>query len=199
MNIHEATRVSSTKEHEVEAFQMNHKHVARWFDGGLTQRSRRGSLVDTVIMKRAAEAQRMRASVARYDIENVDSFDYLGARLQCDGAADSDVIHRMAIAQTTCSSLTKIWTDRRLQSRTLKLRTFLYGFAVCSTLTHSAEVWSLARPPSGDTTAPHSLPRTRTLRMPESSTVRCALNTLSDGGTRISDYINYRGFGNLLF
>ena len=80
MNIREATRVSSTKKHEVEAFQMNHKHVARWFDGGLTQRSRRGSLVDTVTMKRAAEAQRMRASVARDDIENVDSFDYLQVR-----------------------------------------------------------------------------------------------------------------------
>ena len=33
------------------------------------------------------------------DIYSFYSFEYLGARLQCDGADDADVIHRMAIAQ----------------------------------------------------------------------------------------------------
>ena len=49
----------------------------------------------------------------------------------------------MAIAQTTFSSLTNIWSDHRL-SRTLKLRTC--GLAVCSTLTHASEAWALTDP-----------------------------------------------------
>ena len=73
-------------------------------------------------------------------LENVYSFEYLGARMQCDGA---DVRHRMAIAQTTFGSLFSIWTDNRL-SRALNLRT--YQLAVCSTPTHASEAWTLTEP-----------------------------------------------------
>ena len=68
------------------------------------------------------------------------SFEYLGAKLQCDGSDEADVLHRMAIAQTTFGSLSNIWADHRL-SRALKLRT--YKLAVCPTLTHSSEAWTL--------------------------------------------------------
>ena len=155
MHIHEATRLSSTKEHKVEALKLKHKceacgrtlptqrgmkiHVARWCDGGLTQRSRRGSLADKAVKstkKRAAEALQRYRSIGQEQLENVYSFDYPGARLQCDGADETDVLHRMAIAQTTVSSLTNIWSNQRV-SRTLKLRT--YSVAVCSTLTHASE------------------------------------------------------------
>ena len=147
MHIHEATRVSSTKEHDVEALRLKHKceacgrtfptqrgmkmHVARWCDGGLTQRCRRGSLADKAVKsakKRAAEALRRYVSVGQEELENVYSFAYLRARLQCEGADEADVLHRLAIAQTTFSSLTNIWSDHRL-SRTPKLHT--YGLAVC--------------------------------------------------------------------
>ena len=155
MHVHAATRVSSTKEHEVEALRLKHKcdacgrtfptqrgmkiHVARWCDGGLTQRSRRGSLADKAVKttkRRAAEALRRRVSVGQEELENVYAFDYLGARLQSDGADEADVLHRMAIAQATFSSLSNVWSDHRL-SRNLKLRT--YSLAVCSTLTHASE------------------------------------------------------------
>ena len=73
-------------------------------------------------------------------LENVHYFEYLGAKLQCHGSDEADVLHRMAIAQTTFGSLSNIWADHRL-SRALKLRT--YQLAVCSTLTHSSEAWTL--------------------------------------------------------
>ena len=49
--------------------------------------------------------------VGQSALENVYSFEYLGARLQCDGADDADVIYRMAIAQATFGSLSDIWND----------------------------------------------------------------------------------------
>ena len=78
--------------------------------------------------------------VGQSALENVYSFEYLGARLQCDGADDADVIYRMAIAQATFGSLSDIWNDHRL-SHALTLWT--YRLSVCSTLTHSSEVWTL--------------------------------------------------------
>ena len=60
--------------------------------------------------------------------------------MQCD---DADVRHRMAIAQTTFGSLCSIWRDHRLACA-LKLRT--YQLAVCSTLTHASEAWTLTEP-----------------------------------------------------
>ena len=63
--------------------------------------------------------------------------------MQCDGADDADVRHRMVVAQTTFGSLSSTWTDHRL-SRALKLMT--YQLAVCSTLTHASEAWTLTGP-----------------------------------------------------
>ena len=64
--------------------------------------------------------------VGNTPLENVYSFEYLGARMQCDGTDDADVRYRMAIAQPTFGSLSSIWTDHRL-SRALKLRTYQVG------------------------------------------------------------------------
>ena len=162
MHIHRKTHVSSTTEAEVEALKLAHKcdacsrtfptqrgmkiHAARWCDGGVTQRSRRGSLADRAVQtakRRAAEALLSQVYAGNTPLENVYSFEYLGARMQCDGTDDADVRYRMAIAQTTFGSLSSIWTDHRL-SRALKLRT--YQLAVCSTLTHASEAWTLTEP-----------------------------------------------------
>ena len=229
MHIHRKKRVSSTTEAEVVALALAHKckacsrtfptqrglkiHVARWCDGGVTQRSRRGLLADRAVQtakRREAEALLNQVYVGNTALENVYSFEYLGARLQCDGADDADVRHRMAIAQTTFGSLSNIWRDHRL-SRALKLRT--YQLAVCSTLTHSSEAWSLTGPvmrsvngfnsrclhvitgqdyrvtataPEYDLLRAIRLRRLRylghILRMPESRVVRCALLALTEGG-----------------
>ena len=90
--------------------------------------------------RRAAEALLSQVHVGNTLLENVYSFEDLEARMQCD---DGDVRHRMAIAQTTFGSLSSIWTDHRLL-HALKLR--MYQLAVCSTLTHASEAWTLAEP-----------------------------------------------------
>ena len=104
MHIHRKTRVSSTTEPEVEALKLAHKcdacsrtfstqrglkiHAARWCDGGVTQRSRRGSLADRAVQtakRRAADALLNQVYAGNTPLENVYSFEYLhvmGARLQ---------------------------------------------------------------------------------------------------------------------
>ena len=137
MHIHRKTHVNTTTEDEVEAQKLAHKcdacsltfppqrvlkiHAARWCDGGVTQRSRRGSLADRAVQtakRRAVQALLSQVYYGNTPLENVYSFEYLGVRLQCDGADGSDVRHRMAIAQTTFGSLSTIWTDHRLSRST---------------------------------------------------------------------------------
>ena len=72
----------------------------------------RGSLADGAVQtakRHAAEALLSQVYVGNTPLENVYSFEYLGARMQCD---DTDVFHRIAIAQTTFRSLSSIWTDQ---------------------------------------------------------------------------------------
>ena len=117
-------------------------HRARWCDGGVKIRSRKGSLADKAVQhekRKALQKQRARVVVDGKELEDVYSFDYLGARTQCDGDDEADVRHRMSIAQAVYSSLWHMWKDHRLP-HTMKLR--LYRLAVCSTLTHACEAWS---------------------------------------------------------
>ena len=77
----------------------------------MTQRSCRGSLADRAVQtakRRAAEALLSQVYVSNTPLERVYSFEYLRARLQCDGVDDADVRHLMAIAQTTFGSLSSI-------------------------------------------------------------------------------------------
>ena len=162
MHIHKTTRTSATTDADVAKLNLVHKcescareftklrglkmHMARWCDGGRTQRSRVGSLTD-----KAVKSSKRRAAEASFDkvimgsdppLENVPHFEYLGSRLQCDGSDEADVRHRLEIAQSAFSSLNHLWADHRL-SRTTKLR--LYRVCVCSSLTHCCEAWTLNR------------------------------------------------------
>ena len=158
MHVHAKERVTPTTEAEVIALKLKAKcpdcdrpfknergmkiHRARWCDGGATIRSRKVSLADKAVQhekRKALQKQRARVVVDGKELEDVYSFDYLGARTQCDGDDEADVRHRMSIAQAVYSSLWHMWKDHRLP-RTMKLR--LYRLAVCSTLTHACEAWS---------------------------------------------------------
>ena len=113
MHIHRKTHFSSTTEAEVEAlklaYKLTHKcdacsrtfptprglkfPAARWCDRGVTQRSRRGSLADMAVQtakRRAAEALLGQMYVGNIPLENVYSFEYLGARMQCDVITGQD-------------------------------------------------------------------------------------------------------------
>ena len=119
-------------------------HVARWCEGGRTQRSRLGTMTDKpvkTVKRRTAETTLGKVQIEKKVLENVYLFEYLGSRLQCDGDDETDELYRTDIAQAGFASL---WTDHRL-SRNLKLR--LYNLCVCSTLTHSCEAWNLTISP----------------------------------------------------
>ena len=161
MHIHK-TRTSATTQADVAKLNLVHRcewctreftklrglkmHMARWCDGGRTQRSRVGSLTDKAVKsskRRAAEASLDKVVIGSDPpLENVPNFDYLGSRLQGDGSDEADVRHRLEIAQSAFSSLSHLWADHRL-SRTTKLR--LYRVCVCSSLTHCCEAWTLNR------------------------------------------------------
>ena len=162
MHIHKTTRTSPTSEADVAKLNLVHKcesctreftklrglkmHMARWCDGGRTQRSRVGSLTDKAVKsskRRAAEASLDKVVIGSDPpLENVPHFQYLGSRLQGDGSDEADVGHRLEIAQSAFSTLSHLWADHRL-SRTTKLR--LYRVCVCSSLTHCCEAWTLTR------------------------------------------------------
>ena len=131
MHIHRTTRTSVTIEADVPELNPVHRcdssareftkqrdlkiHMARWCDGGRTQRSRLGSLTDKAVKttkRRAAEAMLGRANIGNDALENLLHFEYLGSRLQCDGDDEADVRHRMDIAQSAFGSLSHLWTDR---------------------------------------------------------------------------------------
>ena len=133
MHIHKKTRVSATTEADVASLNLSHKcsacareftkqrglriHMARWCDGGRTQRSRVGTLTDKAVKtakRRAAEATLGKVEIDNNVLDNVYSFEYLGSRLQGDGDDEADVRYRMDIAQAAFTSLSHLWTDHRL-------------------------------------------------------------------------------------
>ena len=161
MHIHKTTRVSATTEADVASLNLPHKcsasareftkqrglriHMARWCDGGRTQRSRVITLTDKAVKtakRRAAEATLGKVQIDNNVLDNVYSVEYLGSWLQVDGDDEADVRYHIDIAQAAFASLSDLWTDHRL-SRNLKLR--LYTLCVCSTLTHSCEAWNLTK------------------------------------------------------
>ena len=159
MHVHAKEKVTNTTEAEVASLKFKHKcpdcsrtfptqrgqkiHTKRWCDGGITVRSRKGSLADTAVQlskRKALEADRSHVTVNGTELENVHSFVYLGAKQQGDGDEEADMKHRMDIAQAIFNSLFNLWKDGRLPL-TMKLR--LYVACVCSTLTHACEAWTL--------------------------------------------------------
>ena len=161
MHVHKPVRVDATTEADVATLGLSHKcdscgreftkqrglrvHVARWCDGGRTQRSRLGTLTDKAVKtakRRVAESALDKVYVGNEALDNVLHFEYLGSQLQGDGEDEADVRHRMDIAQAAFGSLSHLWSDHR-QSRATKLR--LYRVSVCSTLTHSCEAWTFTR------------------------------------------------------
>ena len=86
------------------------------------------------------EAELDHVTINGEEIENVSSFEYLGSLIPNDGDDETDVKHRMGIAQSVFSGLFHIWRDHRLPVE-MKLR--LYVCAVCSTFTHASEAWDL--------------------------------------------------------
>ena len=128
MHINKMTRTSATTEADVTKLNLVDKcesctreftklrglkiHMARWCDGGRTQRSRIGSLTDKAVKssKRGAVEASLDKVIIASDppLENVPHFEYLGSTLQGDGSDEADVRHRLEIAQSPFSSLSHL-------------------------------------------------------------------------------------------
>ena len=136
MHVHRTMPVDPTTEEDVAALtSLAHKcdscgrefakqrglkiDIARWCEGGRTQRPRRGYLTDTAVKAakwRAAKATMDKVSRPIGDdvLENVLNFENLGSILQYDGEEQVDIRHRMDIAQAAFGSLSHLsWSDHR--------------------------------------------------------------------------------------
>ena len=160
MHVHRKVRVSETTDEEIASMGFKNVcpdcqrdfptkrglaiHQGRWCDGGKTVRSRRGSLADKTVqhMKRKQYEDSLgHVSLEGQELDNVYTFEYLGCRIQSDGDEKADINYRMTIAQTVFNSLSHLWGDHRLTNN-MKIR--LYRAAVCSTLSHGCEAWTLS-------------------------------------------------------
>ena len=100
MHVHKNTRGSATTEANGASLNLTHKRsacareftkqcglrirMARWCDGGRTQRSRLGTLTDKAVKtakRRAAEATLGKVQIENNVLENVYSFEYLGSNV----------------------------------------------------------------------------------------------------------------------
>ena len=187
MHVHRPMRVDATTKADVAMLGLSHKcdscgreftkqrgfrvHMARWCDGGRTQRSRIGTLTDKAgktAKRRVTEAAMDRLYVATSpSTTSYISSILVGSQLQGDEDDEADVRHRMGVAQAAFGSLSHLWNDHRLSRATTLM---LYRISVCSTLTHSCEAWTLTRtvvrincawlqPVAGCAHAPTEVPR----------------------------------------
>ena len=98
MHVHRPMRVDATTEADVATLGLSHKcdscgweftkqrglrvHMARWCDGGRTQRSRLGTLTDKAVKtakRRVAEAALDKVYVGNEALDNILHFEYLGS------------------------------------------------------------------------------------------------------------------------
>ena len=156
MHAHTPMRVGATTDADVATLGLSHScgrvftkqrglrvDMARWCDGGCTQRPRLGMLTDKAVKttkRRVVESALDKVYVGNEALDNVLQFDYLDSQLHGDGGRGG--CHRMDVVQAAFGSLNHMWSDHRL-SRATKLR--LYCMSVCLALTHSCHTWTLTR------------------------------------------------------
>ena len=75
-------------------------------------------------------------------VTTTDNFTYLGSTIASNNSSLNDVNRRIAIATSTMSNLSSLWTSSRL-SLALKMR--LYNSLIISIITYSSASWTLAK------------------------------------------------------
>ena len=123
MHVHKPARVDATTEADVATLGLSHKcdscgreftkqrglivHMARWCDGGRTQRSRLGTLTDKALAvktakRRVAEAALDKVYVGNEALDNVLHFEYLGSQLHSHCPAAMLHRHNQALLLSSC-------------------------------------------------------------------------------------------------
>ena len=75
-------------------------------------------------------------------VTTTDNFTYLGSTIASNNSSFNDVNRRIAIATSTISNLSSLWTSSRL-SLALKMR--LYNSLIISIITYSSASWTLTK------------------------------------------------------
>src|ERR1700733_10957459 len=84
--------------------------------------------------------KRIQLSVNGNQLEQVESFVYLGGNISAHGGSDKDVERRIGLARGIWQTLGKIWNSKEL-SRNTKIR--MYETLVLSALMYNSETWTL--------------------------------------------------------
>ena len=84
--------------------------------------------------------KRIQLSVDGNQLEQVESFVYLGGNISAHGGSDKDVERRIGLARGIWQTLGKIWNSKEL-SRNTKIR--MYETLVLSALMYNSETWTL--------------------------------------------------------
>lgn len=93
----------------------------------------------TKLLRINAETTRI-LKIGSEEIEEVDSFCYLGSKITGDGGADKDVQNRIRKARTAFEMLRNVWYSTQI-SKNLKLRIFKSN--VLSVLLYGCETWKI--------------------------------------------------------
>ncbi|KAI4883820.1 hypothetical protein NFI96_002543 [Prochilodus magdalenae] len=80
------------------------------------------------------------------EVEEVESFAYLGANVTKDGGGTADVKKRIALASAQMKRLSNIWQDRNISRKT---KAFLFKSLVLSILLYGCETWKLTKGEEG--------------------------------------------------
>ncbi len=75
------------------------------------------------------------------NVEDVDTFTYLGAMVNKTGGATEDINHRLSLARNAFAVLSPLWKSSRY-SRKTKIRVF-NSYAICLSYYNGAEMWKL--------------------------------------------------------
>ena len=81
-------------------------------------------------------------TVSHSDVEEVDSFMYLGANVTKDGGSTADMKKRIGLASSTFNRLSKIWTATDIGRKT---KVSLFKSLVLSVLLYGCETWKLTK------------------------------------------------------
>ena len=84
----------------------------------------------------------VKALIGTQPVTTTDNFTYLGSTIASNNSSFNDVNRRIAIATSTMSKLSSLWTSSRL-SLALKMR--LYNSLIISIITYSSASWTLTK------------------------------------------------------
>ena len=73
-------------------------------------------------------------------LENVDNFTYLGARIDANGKTSPDIRRRLALASNKLTKMLKIWKSENIRMKMKVLRTCIFP-----TATYGCETWTISK------------------------------------------------------